>query len=123
MQLRVFSWFVMQHCCDRNQLIEAVLLDYGAGKPVVNGHILWDIRRELPSLKRREFGGSLDGSAVECLPSAQGLILRSRDPVPHSAPCGETASISWFLSQQCCITNHEKNPQLHLMTSIYCLPC
>ena len=31
-------------------------------------------------------GGSLGGSAVWCLPSAQGMILETRDRVPHWAP-------------------------------------
>ena len=33
--------------------------------------------------------GRLDGSAVEHLPSAQGVILGFRDRVPHRAPCKE----------------------------------
>ena len=36
--------------------------------------------------------GSLGGSAVEHLPLAQGVILESRDQVPHQAPCTERAS-------------------------------
>ena len=36
-------------------------------------------------------GGSLGGSAVEHLPSAQGVILGSRDRAPHRAPCREPA--------------------------------
>ena len=34
----------------------------------------------------------LGDSAVECLPSAQGVILEFWDPVPHQAPCMEPAS-------------------------------
>ena len=36
--------------------------------------------------------GHLSGSVVEHLISAQGMILKSRDRVPHRAPCGEPAS-------------------------------
>ena len=38
--------------------------------------------------------GRLGGSAVECLPSAQGVILKSQDRVPNWAPCMEPASPS-----------------------------
>ena len=43
-------------------------------------------------------GGSLDSSAVWCLPSAPGMILESRDRVPHRAPYIEPASLSASLS-------------------------
>ena len=43
---------------------------------------------------RTEDAGSLGGSAVEHLPSAQGVILESWDRVPHRAPCMEPASPS-----------------------------
>ena len=36
--------------------------------------------------------GSLGGSAVKRLPLAQGVILETRDQVPHQAPCMEPAS-------------------------------
>ena len=36
--------------------------------------------------------GSPSGSAVWCLPSAQGLILETWDWVPRQAPCVEPAS-------------------------------
>ena len=42
--------------------------------------------------------GSLGGSAVERLPLAQGVILESRDQVPHRAPCMEPASPSACVS-------------------------
>ena len=42
--------------------------------------------------------GSLGGSAVERLPSAQGLILESWDRVPHQAPYMEPASPSACVS-------------------------
>ena len=45
-------------------------------------------------LARNLTKGSLDGSAVWCLPSAQGVVLESRDQVPHRAPCMEPASPS-----------------------------
>ena len=38
--------------------------------------------------------GLLGGSAVECLPSAQGVILESWDQVLHRAPHKETSSPS-----------------------------
>ena len=42
--------------------------------------------------------GSLGGSAVEHLPSTQGVILESRDRVPHRAPYMEPASLSAYVS-------------------------
>ena len=42
--------------------------------------------------------GCLGGSSVECLSSAQGLFLESRDQVPHQAPCMEPASPSAYVS-------------------------
>ena len=42
--------------------------------------------------------GRLGGSAVERLPSAQGVILESQDRVPHQAPCMEPASPSACVS-------------------------
>ena len=46
--------------------------------------------------------GRLSGSAVECLPLAQGVILESWDRVSHQAPCMDPASpsacVSAFLS-------------------------
>ena len=42
--------------------------------------------------------GHLSGSAVERLPSAQGLILESPARVPHRAPCMEPASPSACVS-------------------------
>ena len=38
--------------------------------------------------------GHLGGSAVEPLPSAQGVILETQDRVPHRVPCREPASPS-----------------------------
>ena len=40
----------------------------------------------------------LGGSAVEHLPLTQGVILESRDQVPHQAPCMEPASPSACIS-------------------------
>ena len=45
-----------------------------------------------------ESEGRLGGSAVECLPSAQDVILESWDQVPHQAPCEEPASPSAYVS-------------------------
>ena len=46
--------------------------------------------------------GHLGGSAVEHLPSAEGVILESWDGVPHVAPCvgpaSPSACVSAFLS-------------------------
>ena len=42
--------------------------------------------------------GHLDGSAVECLPLAQGVIPECRDRVPPRAPCMEPASPSACVS-------------------------
>ena len=42
--------------------------------------------------------GRLGGSAVECLPLAQGIALESQDQVPHQAPCVEPASSSAYVS-------------------------
>ena len=47
---------------------------------------------------RCEGRGSLGGSAVWRLPSAQGVILESQDQVPHRAPCMEPASRSACVS-------------------------
>ena len=43
-------------------------------------------------------GESLGGSAVWCLPLAQGAILESQDRVPHQAPGMEPASPSACIS-------------------------
>ena len=42
--------------------------------------------------------GCLDGSVVEHLPSAQGVILEFQDRVPHQVPCMEPASLSAYVS-------------------------
>ena len=44
------------------------------------------------------FLGCLDGSAMKRLPSAQGVILGSRDQVPHQAPCMKPASPVAYVS-------------------------
>ena len=44
------------------------------------------------------YEGHLGGSAVECLPSAQVVILESRDRVLLQAPCMEPASLSAHVS-------------------------
>ena len=53
--------------------------------------------------------GRQGGSVVECLPSAQGVIPESGDPVPHQDPCEEPASpsayVSASLSQCVCLKN------------------
>ena len=49
--------------------------------------------------------GHLDGSAVEHLPSAQGLIPESQDRVPHHALCMEPASLSTCVSASLCVSH------------------
>ena len=56
---------------------------------------LKNLRKELTKVT---LGVSLGGSAVQRLPSAQGVILESRDRVPHWAPCVKSASPSLSLS-------------------------
>ena len=48
--------------------------------------------------------GHLGGSAIEPLPSAQGMILGSWDQVLHRAPCGEPASPSACVSASLCVS-------------------
>ena len=48
------------------------------------------------SFLRNFWLGHLGGSVVECLPSAQGVILGSWDQVPHPAPHKEPMSLSMF---------------------------
>ena len=48
--------------------------------------------------------GHLGGSAVEHLPSAQGVILGSWDQVPHQTPCMEPASPSAYVSASLCVS-------------------
>ena len=43
---------------------------------------------------KQNYWGSLGGSVVWCLPSAQGVILESWDQEPCQAPCMESASPS-----------------------------
>ena len=45
----------------------------------------------------------LGGSVVEHLPSAQGMILESRDRAPHQVLCRETASPSAYVSASLCV--------------------
>ena len=49
------------------------------------------------------FKGRLGGSVVERLPLAQGVILESRDRVPHQAPGMEPASPSACVSASVCV--------------------
>ena len=54
--------------------------------------VLWSLMFK-KVLKHTE-EGFLDGSAVKCLPSAQGMILETWDRVPSRGPCMEPASPS-----------------------------
>ena len=47
---------------------------------------------------KSSFLGCLGGSVVERLPSAQGVVLESRDQVSHWAPCVEPPPMSLPLS-------------------------
>ena len=50
------------------------------------------------SCSKMDHQGCLGGSAVEHLPSPQGVILETQDWVPHRAPCMEPASPSACVS-------------------------
>ena len=49
--------------------------------------------------------GHLGSSAVERLPSAQGVILESRNGVPHWASCMELAFLSAYVSASVSLMN------------------
>ena len=49
--------------------------------------------------------GHLGDLAVECLPSAQGVIPGSQDRVPRRAPCMEPASSSVRVSASLCVSH------------------
>ena len=57
-----------------------------------------DIDVKLHTLLKSTFLGRLGGSAVKCLPSAQGVILESLNRVPCQASCMEPASPSACVS-------------------------
>ena len=77
------------------------------GLPTLQG----DPQLLFPSVVEGSTQGHLGGSAIGSLPSAQGMILESRDRVPHRAPLMEPASpsacVSASLSLSLCIF-HEK---------------
>ena len=52
--------------------------------------------------------GSLGGSVVWLLPSAQGVILESGDQAPYWAPCMEPASSSACVSASLCVIHNKK---------------
>ena len=47
-------------------------------------------------------GGHLGGSAIECLPSTQGVIPESQDWIPHRAPLREPVCPSAYVSASLC---------------------
>ena len=49
-------------------------------------------------LGKKQLEGRLGGSVVKRLPSAQGVIPKSLDGVPHPPPCMEPASPSAYVS-------------------------
>ena len=53
--------------------------------------------------------GRLGGSAVECLPSTQGVILETQDQVPHEDPCMKPASPSACVSASLCVSHEQIN--------------
>ena len=55
-------------------------------------------------LPEKGIQGRLGGSAVEPLPSAQGVTPGSWDPVPHRAPRTEPASLSAYVSASLCVS-------------------
>ena len=56
-------------------------------------------------LNKPELWGHLGGSAVEHLPSAQGVILGSWNRVPHWAPRMEPAIPSACVSASLCVSH------------------
>ena len=58
-----------------------------------------------PRRPKKEEPGSLGGSVVERLPSAQGMILETQDQVPRRAPCMEPASPSACVSLSVSLMN------------------
>ena len=68
---------------------------------LLNTHILPDTFLLLIRVE----GGHPGGPVVELLPSAQGMILESRDQLPHQAPCMEPASApSAYVSASLCVS-------------------
>ena len=58
----------------------------------------WDVFGQNGGFTKAQGQECLGGSAVECLPSAQGVILETQNQVPHRAPCREPASLSACVS-------------------------
>ena len=52
--------------------------------------------------------GCLGGLVVERLPLAQGVILESRDQVPHQASCMEPTSPSAYVSASLSLCDYHK---------------
>ena len=52
----------------------------------------FEVMKYYVEIKNYKKLGHLGGSAVECLPLAQGMIPGSRDQVPHQAPRKKPAS-------------------------------
>ena len=71
--------------------------------------IAWKSQQSHPSptMKNSQMWGSLGGSAIWHLPSAQGVILEIQDRVLHQAPCMEPASPSACVSAPAPTVSHE----------------
>ena len=74
------------------------MLDLLIGKSSIAYSLIAQGQLFITSLKILDDLGHLDGSAVECLPSTQGVIPESRDRVPHQAPFMEPVSLSACVS-------------------------
>ena len=68
--------------------------------PFLKGFIVYWGRH----LRKHAIRGSLGGSAIESLPSAHGVILESRNRVPHWAPRTELSSPSAYVSVSLCVS-------------------
>ena len=73
-------------------------LSLGAGGSIPPANLLDQKAMKGSLIFKNVDTGMPGGSAVECLPSAQGVILESQDQFPLRAPCMEPASPSACVS-------------------------